>query len=268
MSLVMMWPADIFSKVLCRFRPEISTFQLSDVNTSHHPMRFFNEWIDHSAFHEAPLGNAIVRFRTSLCRYIPLFALHIFLSSDWLSWCAGRFSRHPWIPLIHPSFKSCHVCRHFSFYPLTNLTPWGCELRRIPWDGEITIKPRAPVTKEGFAESCTSVLHFRMVLPEVGFWVRYGIQWHGPSSLYLSETERWTFQVCLLSLPLFFGPFSPTNMSICPEVKCLLRSTFMHCRESKWRHPFNPFCVNIIAWQYSETEDQGWKWYIKCKKYK
>lgn len=62
------------------------------------------------------------------------------------------------------------------FYPLTNLTPWGCELRRIPWAGEITIKPRAPVTKEGFTESCTSVLHFRMVLPEVGLWVRFGIQ--------------------------------------------------------------------------------------------
>lgn len=117
-----------------------------------------------------PSRNAIVLFQTSLCRYIPLFALHI-LSSDWFSWRAGCFSRHPWIPLIHPSFKSCHVCRHFSFYPLTNLTPWGYELRRIPWDGEITIRSRAPVTKEGFAESCTSVLHFRMVLPEVGLWV-------------------------------------------------------------------------------------------------
>lgn len=35
-------------------------------------------------------------------------------------------------------------------------------------------------------------------LPEVGLWVRYGIRWHGLSSLYLSETERWTFQVHLV----------------------------------------------------------------------
>lgn len=94
-------------------------------------------------------------FRTSLCYYIPLFALHVFLSSDWLSWRSRSFSRYPWIPLIHPSFKTLHVCRHL---PSRNLTPWGCELSRIPWDGEITIKPRASATKEGFAESCTSVL--------------------------------------------------------------------------------------------------------------
>lgn len=98
-------------------------------------------------------------FQTSLCYYIPLFALHVFLSSDWLSWCPGCFSRHPWIPLIQPSFKSFHVCRHL---PSHNPTPWGCELGRIPWDGEITIKPRAFVTIEGFAESCNSVLHHRL----------------------------------------------------------------------------------------------------------
>lgn len=162
---------------------------MSAVNTStgYHPVHFFNEWIDHSAFHEAPLGNAIVHFRTSLCRYIPLLALHVFLSSDWLSWCSGRFSRHPWIPLIHPSFKSFHVCRHLAPHKSHTMGVWTEE---NPMGREITIKPRAPVTKEGFAESCTSVLHFRMVLLEVGLWVRYGIPWHGLPLLYLSDSRR------------------------------------------------------------------------------
>lgn len=116
-------------------------------------------------------------FWTSCCRYIPLFcALHVVLSSDWLSWCRDCFSRHPWIPLIHPSLKICCVCRHFSFYPVTNLT-WGCGLKRIPWDREITIKPRDLLTKEGFAESYSSILYFPMCLPEVGLWARYEIWW-------------------------------------------------------------------------------------------
>lgn len=106
-----------------------------------------------------PSGECHCAFQTSLCYYIPLFALHVVLSSDWLSWCPGCFSRHPWIPFIQPSFKSFHVCRHL---PSHNPTPWGCELGRIPWDGEITIKPRAFVTIEGFAESCNSVLHRRL----------------------------------------------------------------------------------------------------------
>lgn len=87
-----------------------------------------------------PFWECHCAFQTSLCYYIPLFALHVLLSTDWLSWCLGRFSRYPWIPLIHPSFKSHYVCRHL---PSHNLAPWGCELRRIPWDGEITIKPRS-----------------------------------------------------------------------------------------------------------------------------
>lgn len=51
---------------------------------------------------------------TLLCSYIRLFffSLHICLSSDWLSWCADRFSGLSWIPLILMSPKSCHVCRH------------------------------------------------------------------------------------------------------------------------------------------------------------
>ncbi len=36
--------------------------------------------------------------------------------------------------------------------------------------GRLPSSPGAPVTKEGFAESCTSVLHFHMVLLEGGLW--------------------------------------------------------------------------------------------------
>lgn len=126
-------------------------------------------------------------FQTSLCYYIPLFALHVFLSSDWLSWCPGCFSRHPWIPLIQPSFKSFHVCRHL---PPHNPTPWGCELGRIPWDGEITIKPRAFVTIEGFAESCNSVLHHRLKSEQVRICVKREIWWRGPSWLRPSLGEH------------------------------------------------------------------------------
>lgn len=135
-----------------------------------------------------PSGECHCAFQTSLCDYIPLFALHVVLSSDWLSWCPDCFSRHPWIPLIQPSFKSFHVCRHLPPY---NPTPWGCELGRIPWDGEITIKPRAFVTIEGFAESCNSVLHLlRKVYVEVRIWVEQKIWGAGPPSLHPSWGEH------------------------------------------------------------------------------
>lgn len=39
-------------------------------------------------------------------------------------------------------------------------------------DGEITIKCRAPGTMEGFAESCTSVLHCYLVHLEVHFGMK------------------------------------------------------------------------------------------------
>lgn len=102
---------------------------------------FFGKWMNRPfSVSWGPFWECHCAFQTSLCYYIPLFALHVLLSTDWLSWCLGRFSRYPWIPLIHPSFKSYYVCRHL---PSHNLAPWGCELRRIPWDGEITIKPRS-----------------------------------------------------------------------------------------------------------------------------
>lgn len=95
-----------------------------NTSSSYHPMHFFNEWIDHSAFHEAPLGNAIVRFKPHFVVITPFFALHVFLSSDWLSWCAGCFSRHPWIPLIHPSFKSFHIRRHLPPHKSHTMGVW------------------------------------------------------------------------------------------------------------------------------------------------
>lgn len=138
-----------------------------------------------------PSGECHCAFQTSLCYYIPLFALHVALSPDWLSWRPGCFSRHPWIPLIQPSFKSFHVCRHL---PSTIRPHGGCELERIPWDGEITIKPRAFVTIEGLPESCNFVLHLRKVYVEVRIWVQQKILRHGLSA----SITRWT---------LFMPPF-------------------------------------------------------------
>jgi len=135
---------------------------------------FFNEWIDHWAFHEAPLGNAIVCFEPHFV-VISLFSLStssylLIDSRDVQAAFQGILEFHSF---TRPSRAAMSVGTSL-FYPLTHLTPWGCELRRIPWDGEITIKPPAPVTKGGFAESCTSVLHFGMGSPEVGLWARFG----------------------------------------------------------------------------------------------
>lgn len=116
-------------------------------------------------------------FWTSCCRYIPLFALStssylLIDSHDVETAFQGILEFHSF---TRPS-RICCVCRHFSFYPVTNLT-WGCGLKRIPWEREITIKPRDLLTKEGFAESYSSILYFPMCLPEVGLWARYEIWW-------------------------------------------------------------------------------------------
>lgn len=122
-------------------------------------------------------GECHCAFQTSLCYYSPLFALHVILSSDWLSWHPGCFSRHPWIPLIQPSFKSFHVCRHLpSTIPPHGGVSWGEAhgMGRLP--------SRALVTIEGLAESCNSVLHLCKVCVEVRIWVQHNILRHGLSA--------------------------------------------------------------------------------------
>lgn len=122
-----------------------------------------------------PSGECHCAFRASLY-YIPLFALHVVLSSDWLSWRQGCFSRHPWIPFIQQSFKRFHVFRHLP----STIPPHGGV--RIPLDGEITIEPRAFVTIEGLAESCNSLLHLYKVYVEMTIWVQQEILWHALSA--------------------------------------------------------------------------------------
>lgn len=122
--------------------------------------------------HEAPLGNAIVRF-------VPHFVVISLFSHSASSYLLidshDVQASFQGILEFHSFTRPSRASMSVGTYPLTNLTPWGCELRRIPWDGEITIRPRAPVTKEGFAESCTSVLPSRMVLLEEGLWMKYEI---------------------------------------------------------------------------------------------
>lgn len=175
------------------------------------PVPFSNEWIDHSAFHEAPLGYSIVRFETSLYRYIPLFSHStIFLSPDWLSWCSGCFSRNPWIPLIHPSFKSFHVCRPWPPHKSHTMGVWTEE---------------NPMGRGDYHRVLELLWQKRDLLSPVllsstfiwSYWKEdFGIWWHGHSSLYLSET----WQVNIPGLIPGGGPKYHYCQSIYP-VKCI-----------------------------------------------
>lgn len=117
-----------YDVILCRFRPEISLFYPSDMNTviqAPATTQCIFYWMNRPfSISRGPSRECHCAFQTSLCRYIPLFALHVFLSSDWLPWCAGCFSRHTWIPLIHPSFKSFHIRRHLPPHKSHTMGVW------------------------------------------------------------------------------------------------------------------------------------------------
>lgn len=128
-------------------------------STSYQPFPLFSEWIDHSAFHEAPLGNAIVHFEPHFA-VISLFFCSPRLLIFWLTlmMCAPLFraslnSTHSPVLQERPSRLWRHLPSQISHHGGVN---WG----ESYGTGRLPPRPQILWQKGDFAESETLVWVF------------------------------------------------------------------------------------------------------------